>query len=101
MCILRFRALQTPYQNKHYHIQYFARVRNISWREDHLNNQQPSIRLHGFATTAENCQALLIGPIMQDMRQDVGVAASGHRLEEISSLDGHTIHNTIRFEQLG
>jgi hypothetical protein len=44
---------------------------------------------------AENCQALIIVPIMHDMRQDVGVAASGHRLEEISTLDGYTIHNAI------
>src|SRR5258707_9177423 len=59
------------------------------------------MRLHSFATVVENCQALIFVPIMQDMRQEVGVAAGGHRLEEISSLDGYTIHNAIGFQQLG
>src|SRR5664279_942604 len=101
MCILGFRTLLTAYQNQHHHVQYFAWVWSVTGRQDHIDDQQSAIGLHGFATMTENCQALLIAPIVHDMRQDVGVAAGGHCLEEISSLDGYTIHNTIGFEQLG
>ena len=73
--ILGFRALLTADQYQHHHIQYFPWMWNVTGGQDHLDDQQSAIRLHGFATMTENCQALVIVPIVQDVRQDVGIAA--------------------------
>src|ERR1700754_2020114 len=75
------------------------------WRvavgQDRLDDQQLAVRFHDPAAMTEDREALLLAPVVNDVRKDVSVATGRSRLEEISGLDAHTIHHAFGFEQCG
>ena len=72
---------------KHHHVNDLSKVRSVAVRQHELNYQQFCSRLHRITAIAENRRTLLFVPIMNDVRQDVCVAAGGNMLEEVAVLD--------------
>src|SRR5262249_415453 len=56
-------------------------------------DQERAVFLHRVATVAENREALLLGPVVDDVREDVGVSAGRNALEEVPRLDRDAIRD--------
>ena len=70
-------------------------------RKHHLDNQQSAARIHRTPTIAEDRQALLFAPIMDDMREKIGIAAAWNTLEETARLYRDALRQPARLNQRG
>jgi CBS domain-containing protein len=60
-------------------------VRRITRCENHLDDQQTTGRTDRLADVTEDRQAFTVVPVVDDMRKDVGIGASGDMLKEIAT----------------
>jgi hypothetical protein len=49
----------------------------------------------------KNCEALILAPVMQDVRQDIGIAAGPYSLKEVADLNGHAVAYSLGCKQSG
>ena len=63
---------------QHHHVDQLAEVRRIALRQHELDDEKLGARLHGLAAVAKNRQTLIFVPVVDDVRQDIRVAAGGH-----------------------
>ena len=76
-------------------------MRIFSARKHHLN-QQSAARIHRLPTLAQDCKALLFAPVMDDMREKIGIPAVRNALEEYSRpLSATCSRKTARLNQRG
>ena len=73
-------------------------MRYIAGREHHLDDKQTTIGADYLATMTKDSKALFLTPIVDDMRQQVSVAACGHGLKKIAGLNGNAFINAVRSE---
>src|SRR5262249_6602036 len=91
--VLVLRPLLAAGHGEHDDVEDFAEVGSVARRQDELHDQERAAFLHRVATVAENREALLLGPVVDDMREDVGVAAGRNALEEVPRLDRDAIRD--------
>ena len=66
----------------------------------HFDEEQTAGRVHCLADIAKDSQALILVPIVDDVRKDVSIRPSGDVLEEIAGLNRHPItHAVSQFPQ--
>src|SRR5712691_9923582 len=76
-------------------------MRRVAGGEHHLDDQQSGTRLHGPAAIPQDGQALVLIPVMNNVREDIRVATGGNALEEIASLDRDSTGKTVRLNERG
>jgi hypothetical protein len=54
-------------------------MQRIAIWQHHLDNQQSTAGIHRSSTVTEDRQALLFAPIMDDVREKIGIAAAFRR----------------------
>ena len=91
--------LFTAGDRQHHHVNDLAEVRRVALRQHELDDQQLGAPLHRFAAVAENRQALILVPIVNDVRQDVGVPARRNAVEEAPVLDRDSAFHPVRAQQ--
>lgn len=80
--------LLSPGPDQQEKIQHFAERRVIAWGNDELYRQKASICGNGCAATALDKSCAVVIPVLNDLLQNVNVAAAGHRLKEITCHEG-------------
>ena len=99
--IFLFRPLLSSGPDEHHHIEHLAWVRSIASRKHHFDNQQSAARIHRTSTVAQDRKALFFAPVMDDMREKIGIPAVWNALEEIPALYRDAIRKTSRLNQRG
>ena len=67
--------------------------------EDHLDNQQATAGFHGATTVTEDREALCLAPIVNDVREQIGVASAGNMLKETAGLDHDPVFHSAGLDQ--
>ena len=80
--VFLFRPLLPSRPDEHHHVEHLAWVRRIAGRKHHLDNQEPAARIHRLPTVAQDQEALVFAPIVDDVRENVGIAAAWNTVEE-------------------
>jgi hypothetical protein len=65
--ILRLRPFLSAGTDEHHHVEHLSRVRRIVGWQHHLNDQDTAGRGHGAPAVAQDRQALLLVPIVNDV----------------------------------
>src|SRR5579864_7969411 len=84
-----------PSHDKHLHIKELATVRVVTRGDHAVDNKHPSLLTHSGATVRENRSAALIVPVVEDALHHVGIAAFGHRLEEVPRFHDAAFSNVL------
>ena len=85
--------------HKHDHIEHLPRMRRIAGWQDHFDNQQSAARIHCLANMAKDRQTPIFAPVVDDMREDVGIRTGRYACKEIAGLYRHPLAHTRCFEQ--
>ena len=67
--------------------------------EDEFDDQEFAVGAHGAAAVAEDGQVLFLAPVVDDVRDDVTVAAVGDALEEAAALDRDAVGDAFPLQQ--
>jgi hypothetical protein len=70
--------------HQHFEVDEAAEVRLICRLEDEIPDQDAARRRHCVPTVAQNFDARIVVPVVQNCGHDVGVGAGGHALEEVA-----------------
>jgi len=89
--ILRLRPFLSPCQDQHSDVEPLPMVRSVAGRKHHLDDQQSAARLHRAAAVAKDGHALPFTPVVDDMGEQISVAAGGHVFEETAGCDRDAI----------
>ena len=65
-----------------------AKMRFLTLRHDHFHHDHGSCRIHGAGDVGQQRAAPIVVPIVDDVLQQVAVAAFRHRREEVSAHAG-------------
>src|ERR1044072_1282643 len=76
-------------------------MRGVTGWKHHLDDQQSAAEFHRTATVTENCQTLVFAPIVDDMRQQVGISSRGNTHEETARFDPDVGRQSARLNQCG
>ena len=76
-------------------------MRYIAGRQHHLNDEQTTIGSDCLATMTKDGEALFLSPIVDHVRQQVGVAPRWHCLKKIARLNSNALINTMRSKYRG
>ena len=76
-------------------------MRDVAGRQDHFDDQQPAARFHRLPAIDEDRDAIVLVPVMDDVRQQVRITSCWNVLEEIDGFDGEAIGEAARFDQRG
>lgn len=80
--VLRLRPFLPSRPHQHHHVEHLAQMRCVILRELHFKKQQLRVRLHRAAAVSEDGQALIFGPVVNDVREQIGIAAGGNGFEK-------------------
>src|SRR5579863_5073422 len=76
-------------------------MRRVARRDDGLNDQEATIRLDGATAATQDGETLVLVPVVDDVRQQVGVAPTGNAVKEIARLDRDPLFDATRPKQGG
>jgi hypothetical protein len=85
--------------HKHHHIEHFPRMGRIAGWQYHFDDQQSTSGVHRLADMAENRQALIFAPVMDNVREYVSIRTGGDACEEIAGLNRHPIAHALGIKQ--
>ena len=68
-------------KGQHDHVEHFAGVRRVPARKSHSDDMQSAVRRHRAAAVAEDRQTLGLGPVVDDMRQQIDAMGGGNAVE--------------------
>src|SRR6266478_5372649 len=97
--VLLFRTLLSTRHHKHRDVQQLNWVWRVAGRHHGLDNQQSARGSHSCAAITKNNGAFLVGPIMYDVGQQVGVATLWNAFEKVYRLQPATLLQTARLDQ--
>ena len=97
--VFGFCAFLASREHQHDDVLHLALMRGIARRQDRLDNQEAAIWWHDFAAVTEDGQTLLFAPVVNDVREQIGVASGGHSLKEIALLDRDSCLDAARLQQ--
>ena len=69
-------------------------MRRIPRRQHHFNEKEAAVRAHGLAAVLQNGDALILVPVVDNVRQHVGITALWNALEEVARTYGYAVRNT-------
>ena len=88
---LGFGTLLAAGEGEHGHVQVFGRRRRVARGNHAVRDQKLAIGENRFATMAQNLLALLVGPIVNDVAEEVGVGSGGNTFEKAPCDDGTAV----------
>ena len=68
---------------------------------NHLHDQQSAAGIHRPLTVIEDREALFLAPVMNDVREQIGIATARNPLEEAARLDRDALRQAARLNQRG
>ena len=69
--------------------------------QDRVDDEQPRVRGHRGTADGEDAAAVLVVPVVQDAREQVGVRARGHGVEEVAVDAGGVDVRARRLDRAG
>jgi len=91
----RRRPLDATRYRQHQQIHHFAMVGRIAFRKHGLDDEQTSGWRHGSSTIAKNRERVVVGPIVQDMCEDVTIVSFRNCAKEVSFGNGATAGQSL------
>src|SRR4029453_1735313 len=82
-----FRAFLAADGNHHLNVQQLSPFAMVAGRDHRIGDKNSSLLVHGPPAIREDPDAILIVPVVQDVLQDVSIAAVRNRLEEIARFE--------------
>src|SRR5262245_57876481 len=76
-------------------------MRLIASRQDHLDNQQATAGFHGGPAVTENRETLWLTPIVNDVREQIGVASTGNLVKKTARLDRDAVRHPSCLKECG
>jgi hypothetical protein len=74
-------------------------MRRVAEGQHHFDEEQTTRWVHCLADIAKDSQALILVPIVDDVRKNISICPSGDVLEEIAGLNRHPITHAFGGKQ--
>ena len=88
---LGFGAFLAAGEGEHGHVQVFGGGRRVAGGNDAVRDQQLAMSGNDFAAVAEDLGALFVGPIVNDVAEEVSVGSGGDAFEKAAFDDAATL----------
>ena len=92
--------LASAQHDEHVQVDPLAEEWLLPLREHQFYHQELSVRWYRPAAMSQDCNAAFVVPIVQDLRQQIGIAARRNLNKEIAADDRAAIRHTSRREML-
>src|SRR5271154_39347 len=89
---LLFGAFPPLGRRHHQDVHDLTGMRFVARRENRVDNENASLLVHRLAAAAQNFQALLIAPVMENPLENVDVSSLWQRLEKIPTAYLTAVH---------
>src|SRR5262249_11510321 len=86
--------------HQHLHIHERSRERRIRPFNDGLADEHTTARPHDLSYVTEDLQRTRVVPVVQDVFDYIGIAATGNALEHIATDDLDTVDHTTRVQEI-
>ena len=97
--VLRFSSLLPWRRREHGDVEDLAGVKGVAAIQHHLQDQQSGRRRHRAVAVTEDGEALLLAPVVDDVRQQVEIASRRNPLEEAARAEGHAVGHPAGLDQ--